>query len=983
MPVTTILQHQRERERLAQPDLDTPMPDHDQGPSMREKMQEVRLRWALAVEELVQVSLLTETEKAAAVAAGWIPPDSSYTVEILNRPFNPESSKASTPSASKGSSGVYNGSQTGGKKLGPPQGNPPDRQNTRNLPPTNDVCEMQQHCPQQYSSNTHDSGRISPDVYNATHRAVNALWAHRWGETASNDHNAWQAVSNSRVNEQTAPRAYNTLYTPPASQTQTSPLGYDGRQAPYADHHAGHPSPVERDAVQVYPNAPNATEAGSRFRENATASGPQASSATASSQPRQTSVWQHAYSQSTTGPRPASLQHSVTSSGSIMSLKSIVAPQSPAVVHPTMTAPSERILQPEVAPRPAAPSYPPTMPQDAVASQAMAAPQPPAVPQSVYTQPAYTQPTEAQPPHSWHYNTQTALSEPSHPQLYSQPACSEPGCTCSDPPRPYDPQPQSVYSQLMAESQQANVGHPEATPRPLATSQSTIASNSPATPWPAESSQATTAAQQPALPQHAMFSQPIPFRTMATSHGAGSPQQLATRPAAAGDSRISARKDSRESTKPPQAQDVRSLYGPEGSAIVEMTPSLGNKVVEFLLKYEPSMVAGSQVSNTLPKETAVHYNSVLGYQAQSLGLSFPHGRPEFHNGIDPKVAPHRVVPASQDAQSMQPTATHAGRTQTSQRVQGAGIPPRHGHFDVPAPQSNLPPHSFSRIPPAGIAHHNPTNRVGHSLNKSERGMAGAGSHGGDVQEVSQMDWQAASEGNRERRDDIQVVSRQDWRAANQDTSGRQFAYGSQHFAASAPQNTASQPSSSTPAKTQSAPQPCVTNIKGKMPLPKAQRPIHASIKAQAAPTKTPIALTRGQASRNAKSKYKAAPASGGVQKRKSHRVRQTTAPRPVAMQPAVPKTAVFQSAVPQIEAPQTPLPPAGREKQPTAYLSGSGLGLTQDDVDRWQEERQNPYRLPSFKDAFGHILMATSPTGYQHRSYKAEGGRFNLAAYRI
>ncbi|PTB70389.1 hypothetical protein BBK36DRAFT_1137059 [Trichoderma citrinoviride] len=78
MPVTSILQHQRERERLTQPDLDTPMPDHDQGPSMREEMQKVRIRWALAVEQHVQVSLLTETEKAAAVAARWIPPDSSY-----------------------------------------------------------------------------------------------------------------------------------------------------------------------------------------------------------------------------------------------------------------------------------------------------------------------------------------------------------------------------------------------------------------------------------------------------------------------------------------------------------------------------------------------------------------------------------------------------------------------------------------------------------------------------------------------------------------------------------------------------------------------------------------------------------------------------------------------------------------------------------------------------------------------------------------
>lgn len=244
MPVTTILQHQIEKERLVEPDSDMPMPDHDQGPSMRDYMQKVRLQWALAVEKQVHVSLLTEAEKAAAVPARWIPPDSSYSVEIVNRSLNPDSSNASTLSTSHASAGVYNGSQTGGRKFGQLQRTPPDGHNSRQLPPANRTSklganETQQQYSQQYSSSAHDYVHISPDVYDVTHRAVNALRAHKQGETPS-ENNIWQANLNSPVSEQTAP------------------LEHNGRQAPYADHHTGHPTPGEWDAVRAYPNAPNA-----------------------------------------------------------------------------------------------------------------------------------------------------------------------------------------------------------------------------------------------------------------------------------------------------------------------------------------------------------------------------------------------------------------------------------------------------------------------------------------------------------------------------------------------------------------------------------------------------------------------------------------------------------------------------------------------------------------------------------------------------
>ncbi|PTB80045.1 hypothetical protein M440DRAFT_1397338 [Trichoderma longibrachiatum ATCC 18648] len=439
------------------------------------------------------------------------------------------------------------------------------------------------------------------------------------------------------------------------------------------------------------------------------------------------------------------------------------------------------------------------------------------------------------------------------------------------------------------------------------------------------------AAQEPALSQHTMVSQSIPFRTMGSSQGADSPQQLVFRPTAAGDSRSSARKRGRESTEVSQAQDPGPLYESKGSAIVGMTPSFGNKVAEFLFKNEPSTIAGSQVSGNLPMETADHYNSVLAYQAQNLGLSFPQAHSGPHNDIDPSIASPQVVPVSQEAQGMQQPGTHTGRTGPSQGIQSAGVSPRHGHFNVPAPQSGPQLHHSSGVPPPRSVNSGQTSGVGHPLDEGERRMAGAGFHGDHIQETSPMDW----------------------RAAKEDISGRQSAHEAQPFVASAPQNTASQSSSSAPANTQSVSQPSATNTKGRVPSPKTQRPISASVKAQTTPAKSSWMSTRVPAPRKAKVKSKPATrASGGVQKRKPDRVRQTTPPRPAALQPAAPK-----ATVPQTAAFPNPIPSARREQQPATYVSGSGLGLTQDDVDRWQEERQNPYRLPSFNDAFGYTLM--------------------------
>lgn len=102
----------------------------------------------------------------------------------------------------------------------------------------------------------------------------------------------------------------------------------------------------------------------------------------------------------------------------------------------------------------------------------------------------------------------------------------------------------------------------------------------------------------------------------------------------------------------------------------------------------------------------------------------------------------------------------------------------------------------------------------------------------------------------------------------------------------------------------------------------------------------------------------------------------------------VPKTVVPQNTVPQATmprtSPRTPLPSARPDKHRPVRRSRGGMWLSQDDLDRWQEERKDPYRLPSFKHSFNDVAMTDCQTNHEKQtSSEPAGGVFSLDAYRI
>lgn len=281
MPVTTILQHQREKEGLTQPDLDVPMTNDDHNLSMQDSIEEVRADWVFALKQHFRVSLLSKTEKAAATGR-WVSPDSTYQSKLLNRRPNSNRPNAATLSTKQAPSDSYNARQTTSnppitneRAVVPPQMTPSYGHYDRQMPPANYDSRLASHEIQhnrqmprasydarQISSTDHNTGLISPDVHEVAQRPVNALGIHipQGTGTAPNSKSAWQPVFNTRINEQTAPRMYNDQRTPATSQSsaQTSPLNCNGGQASPTSYRTGHSSPVSWNAVQTSPEVQNA-----------------------------------------------------------------------------------------------------------------------------------------------------------------------------------------------------------------------------------------------------------------------------------------------------------------------------------------------------------------------------------------------------------------------------------------------------------------------------------------------------------------------------------------------------------------------------------------------------------------------------------------------------------------------------------------------------------------------------------------------------
>ncbi|KAL7916351.1 hypothetical protein GGI35DRAFT_35642 [Trichoderma velutinum] len=682
-----------------------------------------------------------------------------------------------------------------------------------------------------------------------------------------------------------------------------------------------------------------------------------------------------------------------------MTSNQVYPPLPVAVSQLTSTSRQAAPLQAVMTLRPGAASYPRLMPRPPVASQRMANPQPPAK----WQQPIFPKPTNPQSRSSQTPNIQLAYSKSARSQSdYSRPGCAQ----------VYHSQP--TYSQAMPVSQQAINLHSAITSGQLSTSRTVGVSQGMTTSQPpVTSQQATTEAKE----------------ILETNRERG-------------------RRLRREAQLRKEAsllrRDSPPLHDPPEPTIVGMLPSVGNRVVEHLIKYNPSAVAASKLSHTIPKETAVHYNSVLTWHAQTVQATrspSPHGPTAHLNSVESRTAPSDGVPASREAETLPPIVMPIRSMPVSQQLLNIEKYPHHSHPNTLAPQHGVQSHPCSTVPSRELEsapdrYDNYTSVSKQQSMYEQREMRVKDDCNNDIQEISQMDWQAANQANSGRQNDIQVATRQDWQAANKYSPKYRADQRAQSVVVSAPYERTMAPlASASSANPQSILRPCVKKSED-MVLPLSSRhPIHPNPASISAPTQAQIVK---------KPANQANPIFGGIHKRKSSRTGRTspsqttvsriaisqlvqssaevpkiavpqiaarrisisqlvlpsTVPRIAISQLVLPSTEVPKTVVPQTAMPQavmsqavthqstmpqmssqTALPSSRPDKQRRVRLSGSGMWLTQDDVDRWQEERKNPYCLPSFKDSFGDVAMTDYSTSPEKKTSSEQVGGLN--AHRI
>ncbi|KAM0258219.1 hypothetical protein ACHAQJ_003987 [Trichoderma viride] len=310
---------------------------------------------------------------------------------------------------------------------------------------------------------------------------------------------------------------------------------------------------------------------------------------------------------------------------------------------------------------------------------------------------------------------------------------------------------------------------PLATSRPPATSQPAYPeSDPPQYPYPQHAY-----SQPPATSGHS-YPQPTDPRYFY-------PQHDYTQPPTAAQRAINRRKTSRHGRNrvgSSQAEINRALCVPEGSSVVEMQPSAGNRVLEYLMQRNPSVVTASRVSNELPENTAKHDNGVLSHQAQMidpypLGCSSPSTMESRHarsNGVPSALEVHYNIHNGIPAQhgGIEPATTHVDSTPASRQAQGTEAPYYPGDSGAPTSHNGVQSLSYPIVPPEKVndGSYSPTCLQCIQIYQGQNSF-----HNG-TKEVSQYDGQAASRGSLDDQVDIQEISREDWQVANRDNSGR-------------------------------------------------------------------------------------------------------------------------------------------------------------------------------------------------------------------
>ncbi|KAL6790562.1 hypothetical protein J3E68DRAFT_68446 [Trichoderma sp. SZMC 28012] len=1035
MPITTILQHQRDREKLNQPDLGTPTAEEDHNIGNKDTIKEVRLFfWPSAMERYIRISLLTKEEKAAAAARRRAAPDSTYKSKKLDNPKS-SCSKVATRSTKKDSSRSRKAKQTNSNHLitsekttAQPRATPIDRRSPRTMSTVNcdsrqASCGLQQNNtqpsrksnePRQNAPSQHHGGPPSPtdSVYEVARRAVNFLDIHKTQDTEPQD-----TVPRDTVPRDTAPRSIapkntvpqnlapqntvpqntvprntvprniapsiidaqqvinhalgevrtrercNAIHTPPASHSsaQTSPVSHKAEKTP----------PIRWSTIQTYPSCRDAIVFSDKKKEREMISAQQRKS------------MQRPRPQPYNGPRPKSksaaarrraiLKHSVTYTLPAANPQTPAAPEQQAVYHPTMTS------------------------------------------------------NQVHPP------------------------------------------PPAVVSHSASTLRQATPVHSVMTLRPGPTSYP------PLMPRPPTASQMMANTQPPARWQ------PIYPKSTATS------QQVTT--VAKETNRERGRRLRREASL--LRRDSPPLGDPLETTITKFQPSVGNRVVKHLIKKNPEAVAASKLSHEIPKETAVHYNSILTWQAenaQATGDPSPQGHPTFIEGVEPRAASSDGVPVSREAQTLAVIVVPIRSTPVSEQIVNTENHPSHNHSNTLVPQHGVQPHPYSRVPP-GESDNAPNGYGNYSSVSTQQSMY-------EQRERRAMD-------NRD--SDIQEISRQDWQAANRDSPRYRADQRAQSVVVSAPyERTIASSASASSVNPQSIPEPYFEENEDmlsfgeseEMMLPPSPQSPQSPIR------QNPVSISaqaQAQAQTVKKPSNQANPIYGGIHKRKSSRASRTTPPqttvsriaisqlvhsstmprisisqlvhhsaeapktglpqtavRRIAIsqlvlpstvpriaisqlvhsstvprisisqlvnpstvprvaisqlvhpstevpktvvprvaisqlvnsptevpKPVVPQAIVRQATMPQTS-PRTPLPSARPDNHRRVRRSRGGMWLSQDDLDRWQEEIKDPYHLPSFKDSFNDVAMTDCQTSHEKQtSSEPAGGVFSLDAYHI
>jgi hypothetical protein len=307
-----------------------------------------------------------------------------------------------------------------------------------------------------------------------------------------------------------------------------------------------------------------------------------------------------------------------------------------------------------------------------------------------------------------------------------------------------------------------------------------------------------------------------------------------------------------------------------------MQPSVGNRVLQYLMQHNPSLVAASQVSNEIPKRTARKYKKALSKQVEKPEHPYPPADPS-RNRMESIYARSDSVPASLEVHyntqygipaqhgGIEPATGHGNTTLSSQQAQGTEVPYHPGHSSVPTSHNGVKSHSYPIVPPERV-HNEP--HVSYTCPSYIPESQQQSSFHSGIQDVFRHDGQAVGRGSLAYQADIQEISREDWQVANKGGPGRKAPLEDQSVAGSLQRSGPLRPwTPTTPMNPQPISRVSIQMSESEAPSLKDQHSVPertASAYSQAAMTPR-TALSNAPIAQTSIGKSQEGPAYGGIQ----------------------------------------------------------------------------------------------------------------------